>query len=35
MDDRSELKKQIKKIISMLEKRLIDDPVRPILKTLY
>lgn len=35
MDDRSELKKQIKKIISMLEKRLIDDPDRPILKTLY
>ena len=30
-----ELKKQIEKVILLLEQRLIDDPDRPILKTLY
>ena len=30
-----ELKKQVEKVILLLEKRLRDDPDRPILKTLY
>ena len=30
-----ELKNQIEKVILLLEKRLMDDPDRPILKTLY
>lgn len=30
-----ELKKQVEKVILLLEKRLMDDPDRPILKTLY
>ena len=30
-----ELKKQIEKVILLLEQRLVDDPDRPILKTLY
>ena len=30
-----ELKKQVEKVILLLEKRLIDEPDRPILKTLY
>ena len=30
-----ELKKQIEKVILLWEQRLIDDPDRPILKTLY
>lgn len=35
MDAILELKKQIEKVILLLEQRLIDDPDRPILKTLY
>lgn len=35
MDTILELKKQIEKVIVLLEQRLIDDPDRPILKTLY
>lgn len=35
MDAILELKKQIEKVIVLLEQRLIDDPERPILKTLY
>ena len=30
-----EIKKQVEKVILLLEKRLMDDPDRPILKTLY
>lgn len=30
-----ELKKQIEQVILLLEQRLMDDPDRPILKTLY
>ena len=33
--DKGELIKQINKVIELLEKRLQDDPNRPILKTLY
>lgn len=35
MDTMLELKKQIEKVILLLEHRLIDDPDRSILKTLY
>ena len=35
MDTILELKKQIEKVILLLEHQLIDDPDRPILKTLY
>ena len=35
MDTILELKKQIEKVILLLEQRLVDDPDRPILKTLY
>ena len=35
MDTMLELKKQIEKVILLLEHQLIDDPDRPILKTLY
>lgn len=35
MDAILELKKQIEKVILLLEQRLIDDPDRLILKTLY
>ena len=35
MDTILELKKQIEQVILLLEQRLMDDPDRPILKTLY
>ncbi len=35
MDTILELKKQIEKVIVLLEQCLIDNPDRPILKTLY
>ena len=35
MDAILELKKQIEQVILLLEQRLMDDPDRPILKTLY
>ena len=35
MDPILELKKQIEKVILLLDQRLKDDPDRPILKTLY
>ena len=35
MDVILDLKKQIEKVILLLEHQLIDDPDRPILKTLY
>lgn len=35
MDTILELKKQIEKVIALLEQRLVEDPDRPILKTLY
>lgn len=35
MDAMLELKKQIEQVILLLEQRLMDDPDRPILKTLY